>query len=126
MSSTAVPGDIDKYLALAAKARALSDDSDAETDLFSFVAHSKCADADKGSKRQRRFFFKFIEGVMSAIRRLESNQLNNPDNPGGKNKKKGDLPSTLNFNVSVQGQGCIMTNCGKVHKNSNSQEPPIL
>ena len=53
MSSTAVPGDIDKDLALAAKARALSDDSDAETDLFSFVAHSKCADADKGSKRHR-------------------------------------------------------------------------
>ena len=59
MSSTAVPGDIDKDLALAAKARALSnedDDSDAETELFSYVAHSKCADADLGSKRQRRFF----------------------------------------------------------------------
>ena len=62
---------------------------------------------------------------MSAIRRLESNQLNNPDIPG-KNKKKGDLPSTLNFNVSVQGQGCIMINHGKVHKKSNEKPSKSL
>ena len=50
MSSTHIP-DLHKELDDAAKNRALSDDecSDAETELFSFVAQSKCADADHGS-----------------------------------------------------------------------------
>ena len=130
MSSTHVPGDIHKELDDAAKSRALSNDecSDAETELFRFVAHSKCADADLGSKRQRKFFFKFIEGVMSAIRRLESNQLNNPDHTGGNGngKNKHNLPSTLNFNTNTQGQACIMNNCGKEHKNSKGKSSKSL
>ena len=70
MSSTAFPGYIDKYLEAVAKARALSDEDDDSCSALWRTA---------SVQRQRRFFFKFIEGVMSAIRRLESNQLNNPD-----------------------------------------------
>ena len=111
--------------------RALLDDecSDAETELFSFVAHSKCVDTDLGYKRERRFFFKFVEEVMSAIRRLESNQLNNPDSntTGGKrNKNKNNLPSTLNFSTNAQGQACIMNMCGMEHRNSKGKASKSL
>ena len=114
MSSTHIP-DLHKELDDAAKNRALSDDecSDAETELFSFVAHSKCADADLGSKRQRRFFFKFVEEVMPAIRRLESNQLNNPDSntTGGKehrNSKGKTKPKAFSFvTTSLRTLGCM-------------------
>ena len=120
INSTTAPGDVDKELSEAAKLRELSDDedSDAETDMFSFVEHPKAVDHDPGSKRQRKHFFKFIEGVMSAIRRWESNQLHYAENRPIKNAKKDkkkDLPSTLNFNTSTQGQSCILSSSGKTH-----------
>ena len=111
MNSTTVPGDVDKELSDAAKLRELSDDedSDAETDMFSFVEHPKAVEHDPGSKRQRKHFFKFIEGVMSSIRHWEGNQLHLSESQPVKNVKKGnknDLFSTLNFNTSTQGQAC--------------------
>ena len=77
MNSTTVPGDTDKELSEAVKLRDLSDDesSDAETDKFSFVEHPKAVDHDPGSKRQRKHFFKFMEGVMSNQLHYSENQI---------------------------------------------------
>ena len=97
--------------------------------MFYFVEHPKAVDHDPGSKRQRKHFFKFMEGVMSAILRWESNQLHFSENQiknVKKSKDKHDLPSTINFNTNTQGQACILSSCGKIHKNSSGKPTKSL
>jgi hypothetical protein len=92
-----------------------SDDegSDAETAVYSFASNSEAVDQDIGSKRTRRFFFKFIEQSIATIRRMESNiQLLGREE---KQRLKGKLPGTSNFQVETTEDKCILQGCGKVH-----------
>ena len=87
-------------------------------------------DTDPSNKRARRFFFDFIEEELSSIRSWEShtNQTSSAGgskgNQGGKPNK--NLPSTLNFNTNVEGMICILTSCGKHHKNKSGKQTKSL
>ena len=114
---------IDKELAEAARVRGLESDGDAEdsdddTELFSMVEHPKASDTDPNSKRHRRFFYKFLEEVLSSIRSWESNILHYSEiSKGGKpGKKSENLPATISFNTMAEGNSCVLSSCGKVHK----------
>ena len=75
LHSTRVPGDetsIEEQLAAADKARCLEDEdgddnSDCDTKILSIVEHLPAMDTDPLNKRARRFFFNFIEEVLSSI-----------------------------------------------------------
>ena len=133
-----MPGDetsIEEQLAAADKARCLEDEdgddnSDCDTKILSIVEHLPAMDTDPLNKRARRFFFDFIEEVLSSIRSWEShtNQTSSAGgskgNQGGKPNK--NLPSTLNFNTNVEGMMCILTSCGKHHKNKSGKPTKSL
>ena len=133
LHSTRVNGDedsVERELAAADKARGLEDDddSDNETEILSIVEHPKEADSDPSNKRGRRFFFTFIEEVLSSIRSWESSVLQSASaskpSHGGKGAK--GLPTTLSFNTNSEGMSCIITACGKNHKNKHGKPSKSL
>ena len=133
LHSTHVNGDeesVDRELADIAKARNIEsdDESDTETEILSIVEHPKEADSDPSNKRARRFFFNFIEEVLSSIRSWESSVSqsvsDSKSSHGGKGGK--GLPTTLNFNTASEGMSCIITACGKSHKNKHGKPSKSL
>mgnify|MGYP001391826259 FL=1 len=133
LHSTRVAGDeasVEREIAAADKARGLDeddDDSDVETEILSIVEHPKAADSDPSNKRARRFLFTFIEEVLSSIRSWESSVLHlAPAGKSGHGKNNKGLPTTLNFNTSSDGMTCILSQCGKVHKNKNNKPSKSL
>ena len=77
---------------------------------------------DPNSKRDRRFFSRFIEEVLSSIRSWESTQLHYKDNSKLNKPPKKDLPATINFNTETSpGNNCILSSCGKSHKNKQGK-----
>ena len=120
---------VERELAAAAKARGLEvddddDDSEAETEILSVVEHTKLADTDPSNKRARKFFFTFLREVLNSIRSWESaaQLLEKPasgSKPGGKGGK--GLPTTLSFNTNSEGMSCVLSSCGKSHKNKHGK-----
>ena len=133
LHSTRVGGDegsVERELAAADRARGLEDDddSDTETEILSIVEHPKAADSDPSNKRARRFFFSFIEEVLSSIRSWESSllQLAPTVKPGHGGKGGKGLPTTLSFNTNSEGMSCIISSCGKSHKNKSGKPSKSL
>ena len=95
------------------------DSSDTESEAshatakWSWCSKSELVTNDTGSARDRRFFFRFIRGILSMLRHIESSNhyQNNSKNEG-----------TDSFKTETENsRRCLVNDCNAIHKNKQNK-----